>query len=146
MKPLVLFTSLALTACTLYEKPEVPILEVPKDFKVDLPYDNPYLKNNWWENFNDETLNALVEQALEENYNYQIALNNIDVAQTYVSQNRSYLFPQVSAGFNASRNKIVPDEFFGAFTNPGAPDDVTNPGGLKSADPSGNASSSFLNG
>jgi len=151
MRKLTVLTGvMLLSACSLYEKPEVPALEVPDDFKVELNFTNPYLKNEWWENFNDETLNALVEQALEENYNYQVALNNIDIAQTYVAQNRSYLFPQVGAGFNASRNKFVPDEFFGAFSTPTAPPPLDPGAQAKSATPSSsaasNSSSSFING
>ncbi len=94
-----------LAGCTLYRKPVVPALNQPTQFKVKLKVSGTHIKNNWWESFHDQHLNKLVKVALQNNLTYQVALKNIDVAATYVSQNFSGLFPQVGLGFNSSRNK-----------------------------------------
>ncbi|MFI4954881.1 MAG: efflux transporter outer membrane subunit [Gammaproteobacteria bacterium] len=117
---------LILTACTLYQKPEVPPLETPEEFKATVQVANHHMENEWWKNFNDEQLNELVSLALKKNYNYQIALKNIEIAQTYVSQNQSYLFPQVNSAFNSSRNKFVPVEFVGSTGGSGALENSLN--------------------
>jgi multidrug efflux system outer membrane protein len=93
--------------CTLYKKPEVPQIKTPLQFKVSLHQINKRLKDNWWENFQDQNLNQLVSRALANNYNYQIAIKNIDIAKTYIAQNKSGLYPQVNLGFNPTRNKAM---------------------------------------
>lgn len=98
---------LLLNACTLYEKPKTPPIVYPKHFKVSLDDHAGLLKNHWWENFNNHELNALVEQSLKTNYQYQIALKNIDIAQTYVDVNMTALFPLMSADFAESRNQSI---------------------------------------
>lgn len=102
-----IFTVLCgLSACTLYKKPEVPSAEPPEQFKVseEAVY-YPSLNNRWWENFENVQLNSLVEKAISNNYDYQVALKNIDIAQTYVLQNMTLLFPQLGIDYELSRNK-----------------------------------------
>jgi multidrug efflux system outer membrane protein len=117
---------LLLSACTLYKAPDVPDVDAPQHFKSSIKVVNENLDNEWWKNFNSEQLNELVALGLKNNYNYKIAIKNIQIAQTYVSQNMSYLFPQVNANFGSSRNKLVESEFFGAFGN------TNNSGGVAS--------------
>lgn len=126
-----------LTGCSMYKAPDVPKLETPEVFKINIENDNEHLENTWWENFNDEQLNELVEHALEKNYNYLIALNNIDIALTYVEQNKSGLFPQINSTASFSRNKYVFDEFFSAV-----PTTPINPGYPLASDASSASSSS----
>ncbi len=95
---------LMLSSCTLYQKPETPVPNFPQAFKVSVKEIDPELKNDWWENFNDPTLNNLVQKALKTNYSYQIALKNIDIAQTYVDISMTALFPQLGVDFSTSRN------------------------------------------
>lgn len=94
-----------LSSCTLYKKPEVPALKTPHHFKPKIHIANKNLKEEWWKNFHDEKLNQLVKLALQKNYSYKIAIKNIQIACTYVTQNKSALFPQVNLSFNSSRNK-----------------------------------------
>ena len=94
-----------MSSCTLYKKPDVPALKNPQHFKPEIKVTSSRLNNKWWENFHDEKLNQLVNMAIKNNYNYKIALKNIDIACTYVLQNFSNLFPQVNLDFNSTRNK-----------------------------------------
>lgn len=93
------------TACTMYQKPVVPTVTIPHQFKARIKVKCPKLTDQWWQNFHDEQLNQLVKIALQNNYNYKVALKNIDIAKTYVTQYESALFPQVNLNFNASRNQ-----------------------------------------
>nr|AEI30290.1 RND efflux system outer membrane lipoprotein NodT family [uncultured microorganism] len=100
--------TLLLPGCTLYTKPEVNTPVPPEVFKVTVDAEKfKALNNRWWENFNNSQLNALVEKALENNMNYQVAIKNIDIAQTYVLQNMTLMFPQLGVDYELSRNKNI---------------------------------------
>ncbi len=94
-----------LNGCTLYQNPNVPPVNMPENFKYQVDVTTFHLNDRWWENFNDPCLNKIVEMALLNNFDYLVALKNVDIAQTYVSQNASGLFPQINLEFNSSRNK-----------------------------------------
>lgn len=98
---------LVMSACALYTKPQVPPQDIPEKFKYEVNVAPTSLKYDWWENFNDAELNHLVNVAIKNNYNYLISLKNIDIANTYVTQNQSLLFPQVNLNFDLSRNKAM---------------------------------------
>lgn len=93
-----------ISGCALYTKPKIPTLPVPTTFKNanKITYSN--LKNHWWQNFNDAKLNQLVNLALQNNLNYQIALKNILIARTYFTENRATFFPRVNLNAGADRN------------------------------------------
>ena len=96
-----------LTGCELYAKPKIPLLSAPDKFRTTLK--NTAIKNfpeQWWKVFNDSQLNQIVDLALNNNTSYQIALKNIQIAKTYVTQNASAFFPTVNVGYNYSRNKL----------------------------------------
>lgn len=96
---------LLLSGCDLYTKPKIPKLDTPNKFKAEVVSAkiNTKLKSDWWKNFNDPQLNTLVDLAIKNNLDYQVALKNIEIARTYVSENISYLFPQVNANFTSTR-------------------------------------------
>lgn len=120
-----------MSSCSLYKKPEVPVLKTPDQFKYAIPKTNSALKDSWWENFHDENLNHLVNLAIANNENYLIALKNIQIAQTYVMQNSSALYPQVNLNYNTSKNKNSFASFGNGSINPiqsnGAPTGITTP-------------------
>ncbi|MEI8054836.1 MAG: TolC family protein [bacterium] len=99
------FLLLALiSGCALYTSPKAPSLQVPTTFKNANKFTYTNLKDHWWKNFNDEKLDRLVNLALQNNLNYQIALKNIQVARTYIMENASSLFPQANLNLSAARN------------------------------------------
>lgn len=104
---IIYLSCLTMSGCALYSKPEVPALPAPEHFKYEVQATYAPLKDRWWENFNDPVLNQLVELAIKNNYDYQVALKNIEIAQTYISQNESGLYPQVNFNFDSSRNKSM---------------------------------------
>lgn len=93
-----------LTSCALYTKPKVPALQTPTAFKNANKFTSAILKNLWWQNFNDPELNQLVNLAIQNNLNYQVALKNIAIARTYVMEHASAFSPQVDLNLNVNRN------------------------------------------
>ena len=95
-----------LSGCSLYTHPKKITVRIPKKFKYALNNENFKIKNDWWKNFKSNKLDNIVSKALKNNLNYLIAIKNIKVAKTYVSQNESNLFPTVNFSYEATRNKM----------------------------------------
>ena len=95
-----------LSGCSLFSRPKKIAVKIPKKFKYAVKAGNIPVKNDWWKNFRNKQLDILVDEAVKNNLNYLIAVKNIQVAETYVSQNESNLFPVVNFSFSATRNKL----------------------------------------
>ena len=95
-----------LSGCSLFTHPKKITVKIPKRFKYALKNENFKIKNDWWKNFKSNKLDGLVSKAIKNNLNYLIAIKNIQVAKTYVSQNESNLFPTVNFSYEATRNKM----------------------------------------
>ncbi|KTC90282.1 efflux transporter outer membrane subunit [Fluoribacter dumoffii] len=113
---------LILSGCTLYQKPKIAPLDVPKHFKTSVKTTDKRLRDEWWKNFHDVKLNQLVSWAIKENINYQIAIKNIQISQTYITQAASALLPQVNLNFDATRIKLSRNAIntFGTANNLGS--------------------------
>jgi outer membrane protein, multidrug efflux system len=103
---LLLTITVLLASCTLYTTPEVPSPQAPAKFNTTLKSSQKNLPANWWEVFHSPQLNQIVNLALKNNLNYQVASKNIQIAQTYVTQSASGFFPAINAGYNYSRNQL----------------------------------------
>lgn len=103
MKKTLYILVILLSGCSLYKAPKVEPITIPKNFKENLRVNNHHLETSWWKNFHDNNLNILVNKAIENNLNYQIALSNIKVAQTYVSESIVKRIIDVNIGANAER-------------------------------------------
>jgi multidrug efflux system outer membrane protein len=89
--------TILLVGCSIHTPMQVEHLEVPMEFKESIKIHNSGLKNSWWKNFNDEKLNELVELALQNNLNYKMALENVELAEDYEEKS---LFNPLSALFH----------------------------------------------
>jgi len=72
--------------------------------------------DQWWRNFGDSTLNRLIREATENNFNVASALKRIEIAQRQVSAARAGYYPTlgVSAGWQKSQQA-------GAIERPAGP-------------------------
>ncbi|MDA8402519.1 MAG: TolC family protein [Deltaproteobacteria bacterium] len=115
-----------LSGCSLFSQPKKIAVKIPKKFKYAVKAGNIPVKNDWWKNFRDKQLDILVDEAVKNNLNYLIAVKNIQVAKTYVSQNESNLFPVVNFSFSSTRNKLPGYEtsIFSGNGSSGAPSTV----------------------
>jgi outer membrane protein, multidrug efflux system len=89
-----------------YQRPTTP---APPQYKEGTSTDagkaNPIAYSNWWLLFHDEDLNHLEQQVDLANQDILAAMARVEQAQAYLKVSRSYLFPTVSAGASASRNR-----------------------------------------
>jgi NodT family efflux transporter outer membrane factor (OMF) lipoprotein len=61
--------------------------------------------SRWWLEFEDATLNALVEEALENNFTLHGAVARVDAAAAIARSIGAELYPMASANMNSSRRK-----------------------------------------
>lgn len=113
---LISMSTLLLSSCTLYKNPEPPSIQTPHQFKFSGAGHTQGIAIAWWKNFHDPQLNTFVQLALKNNNNYLIALKNIDIAKTYVTQSYSALFPTVNLNYAATAQKL-PSPYFSEATS-----------------------------
>lgn len=109
MKSLLIASSaLVLSGCFMtdgadYQKTQAPLAyTVQSDAFSELTQTETL--RNWWQGFEDETLNALVAQALKDSPERAIAAARIEEARGLRRTTRSSLFPQIGASASAGRS------------------------------------------
>ncbi|CAM2156050.1 Outer membrane protein OprM [Pararobbsia alpina] len=102
----VVLGSCALTACTLGPDYARPKVDVPANFRFADTEVSQTASPAWWQQFNDPVLNDLIATALANNKDVKVAAARIDQFRAQFVETRSQLFPQVSAGFDAQRQRL----------------------------------------
>jgi multidrug efflux system outer membrane protein len=96
-------------ACTVGPKYQRPTTPAPPQYKEGTSTDsgkaNPIGYSNWWLVFHDDELNGLEQRVDMANQDILAAIARVEQAQAYLKVSRSYLFPTLSAGGSASRNR-----------------------------------------
>jgi multidrug efflux system outer membrane protein len=114
-KPLIV-SLLALLASGCMVGPDYvrPPVDAPAAWRLTEPEVKDLANTAWWEQFGDPVLNDLVATALRENKDLLIATARIDEFAGNYGFVRSGLFPQIGAGYEASRQKNVGAAVIGA--------------------------------
>ena len=96
-----------------------------EDPEVNLPYALPTqaslekISKTWWEDFNDQTLNILVQEALDNNYDLAVAMQRVEQARSSWSYARSDRYPNISAqgeGVRTKANESDPKNYYNSFS------------------------------
>jgi len=115
-------TVLLSAGCTVGPNYRRPAAEVPAtykevgDWKPAQPNDQS-LGGNWWEIFQDPQLNALEAQISVSNQNLKAAEAQYTQARAQLRYSRADLFPTVTAGSSATRNRISSNRPASVTTN-----------------------------
>jgi multidrug efflux system outer membrane protein len=107
VKTFTLAALVALTAagCTLgpnYMRPEVPTAPA---WRVEYPKAADVANVKWWEQYGDPVLNGLIEDALKENLQVQVAAARVEQFRGALGATRSQGMPQVGYGANLSETR-----------------------------------------
>ena len=103
---LVTALGIALGGCSFaptYQRPEVP---VPAQWEVNIQQANDFANTTWWNQFRDPVLDNLIQTALQENKNVQIAAARVEEYMGRYGVTRSAQFPQVGANADAARTRL----------------------------------------
>ena len=95
--------SLLLTGCTVGPKYKRPVLQPPPDFYAERQISTSSAADlAWWDLFRDPVLQALIREALKNNYDLQVALARVEEERAFAGVTRSQYFPQVGYGASIS--------------------------------------------
>ena len=120
-----------------YHKPEIAMPDTFVESKAGEDISDKDLCS-WWKHWNDPLLNSLVQEAVEGNFDLQIALEKIIEARSYYRIESSYLGPAINLNALATRSRFSQNIFtttsdleaIGAGSPPGG-------GGTSTATPKG---------
>jgi multidrug efflux system outer membrane protein len=97
---LALAIAAALAGCATTTPTAPPAVELPAPTVGALDL------SHWWTSFEDPALTALIDEALANNLDLQVAIARIDAARAQVRLARADVLPSISLGVNASRSKV----------------------------------------
>jgi multidrug efflux system outer membrane protein len=104
----VLFGTLWLTSCAVgpdYKEPNVPVAEKFEGTTLTT-YSQEESISRFWEQFNDSTLNTLVNEALAANHDLRIALSRFYEARAARGESRFDLGPTITASGGYTEQKL----------------------------------------
>ena len=94
-----------LTGCMVGPDYVRPVVDVPAAFRYEDRDAKATANTEWWMQFQDPVLDALIAEALANNKNIKIAVANIEQSAAVLVQARSPLFPQIGYGGSAARER-----------------------------------------
>jgi multidrug efflux system outer membrane protein len=96
-----------LAGCTLGPDYARPPVDAPAAYRFE-PKDTATVANTeWWKQFGDPVLDALIAEALANNRNVRIAAANVEQAAGLLTQTRSQLFPQLGYSGTGQRARTT---------------------------------------
>jgi multidrug efflux system outer membrane protein len=99
---LIILVSLLLSACAVGPNYKRPATTVPDGYRGLAPDANQGAASlgdeKWWEVFQDQQLQALIREAIAQNYDVRIAASRVLQAQAVVGITRADQFPTISGG------------------------------------------------
>ncbi|MFZ1642823.1 MAG: efflux transporter outer membrane subunit [Candidatus Contendobacter sp.] len=110
MRTAALLAALTLAGCSLaptYQRPEVP---VPAQWQINIQTANDLANTVWWKQFQDPVLDNLIQTALQENKDVQIAAARVEEFMGRYGVTRSAQFPQVGANAAGARTRAGESE------------------------------------
>lgn len=116
----VLFSAaLCLFGCAVGPNYQRPVVDSPAAFRGQSPAANgAYADLAWWEVYHDATLQALIREALTNNYDLRIAMARVEQERALAMQARAHFVPSMTYNGTVSRGRN--DVFGSGFPNGGA--------------------------
>jgi len=102
---IVIAFTVLLTGCMVGPDYVRPVVDVPAAFRYEDRDAKETANTEWWRQFQDPVLDALINEALANNKNVKVAVANIERAAGVLVQARSPLYPQIGYGGSAARER-----------------------------------------
>jgi multidrug efflux system outer membrane protein len=101
-----------LSGCAVGPNYHRPVVDSPSAFRFEGQNINaPYADLDWWQIYQDSTLQALVREAFTNNYDLRIAMARIEQSRALAMQARSHFVPSVNYNGAVSRGR---NDLFGS--------------------------------
>jgi outer membrane protein, multidrug efflux system len=102
---IVIAFTVLLTGCMVGPDYVRPVVDMPAAFRYEDRDAKETANTEWWRQFQDPVLDALINEALANNKNVKVAVANIERAAGVLVQARSPLYPQIGYGGSAARER-----------------------------------------
>src|SRR5436305_7575544 len=111
---------LLLTGCTLgpkYKRPTVAVPDIYRGLAPDAGLQSApsFGEEKWWNVFQDAQLQALIREALSQNYDVRIAAVRVLQAQASLGITRADQFPTIAGGVSTSNERVPATKITPAF-------------------------------
>jgi len=100
-----LILAVSLTGCMVGPDYRRSAVDTPPAYRYEIKDAQKTANTAWWQQFGDPVLDDLIAQALANNKDVAIAAANIEQSTGALTQVRSSVFPQVSYGASATRQR-----------------------------------------
>ncbi|MEN8730004.1 MAG: efflux transporter outer membrane subunit [Desulfuromonadales bacterium] len=104
-----LLAAVFLAGCTVGPDYLQPVVDSPALWRVEVSGAADLSNTEWWQQFQDQALNSLIEEALQANRDLLIATARVDEFLGRYGVTRADLYPQVGAEGSAARERISED-------------------------------------
>lgn len=126
MRKLLLISTLLVSACTMGPDYERFAFELPDVWGKEAPAataaaEDKKLPTEWWTQFHDPALTALVEEGLAANGDLALAAGRVAEARAILNLRDAQQYPTLSAQANADRTSRSSEARFGGFATPSKP-------------------------
>ncbi len=95
-----------LHGCMVGPDYQTPQVQTPETWRTDTAEVMELADSMWWNRFNDPVLDALIDEALRNNYDVRIAASRVEEFSARLGITRSAAFPQVGYDGSAGSEKI----------------------------------------
>jgi outer membrane protein, multidrug efflux system len=119
MVVLALVPLLPLTGCNLGPKYRRPTFQPPASFYTEEQSKQLSIADlSWWDLFKDPVLQSLIKEALQNNYDLQLAVAQVEQQRALLGVTRSQYYPQVAYDGNISGQKslTVPNHTYYSYS------------------------------
>ena len=97
-----IFLFIFITACSVGKQYQRPTVQLPQQFENVAPSDSSVAGIEWKNFFKDATLISLIDSALKNSYDLQLAVKHIEEAQAYVKQAKMNYVPTIDLSASAT--------------------------------------------
>lgn len=114
-----LLLPLILTGCNLGPKYNRPAFQPPTVFYTEeQSRQNSLADEAWWDLFKDPVLQSLIREALQNNYDLQLAVAQVEQQKDLLGVTRSQFYPQVAYDGNISGQKalVIPNHTYYSYS------------------------------
>jgi multidrug efflux system outer membrane protein len=111
-KTVVLSFALSLTACNLAPKYSRPDFSLPSSWRNEPIAGEDLTNTAWWDRFEDPQMGKLIQLALANNNDLQVAVWRVYEYFAQYQSTRSSLFPQITGNGSALKERLPVDSNF----------------------------------
>jgi len=129
-KAIILLVVVLLAGCAVGPDYKRPAVDIPQSFRFEDKEAKDLANTTWWKQFDDPVLNELIQIALQENKDVEIAAARIGQFVGRYVTTRAALFPQIGAGASGGMQRLTetglpplpsgvknPNDVWGVFLN-----------------------------